>query len=151
CVWSRTPASEPEAAVQALAEALSIVHRLARRAEPPRLFWVTEGAIGLAPSDEPAPALASLWGLGRTLRHEHPELDCTLIDVVREGAEDAITELRGGDEEREIAWRRGQRHVARLVKTSPLESPARSLRNDGSVIVTGGLGALGLHAARWLA
>ena len=36
-------------------------------------------------------------------------------------------------------------HVGKLVLVPP-----RELRTDGTVLVTGGLGALGLHVARWL-
>ena len=31
-------------------------------------------------------AQASLWGLGRTVMQEHPELECTLVDVERSAA-----------------------------------------------------------------
>jgi 3-oxoacyl-(acyl-carrier-protein) synthase/acyl carrier protein len=38
------------------------------------------------------------------------------------------------------------RHVGKLALV-----PSRALRSDGTVVITGGLGALGLHVARWLA
>jgi epothilone polyketide synthase D len=38
------------------------------------------------------------------------------------------------------------RHVGKVVV-----APPRALRTDGTVLITGGLGALGLHVARWLA
>ncbi len=40
------------------------------------------------------------------------------------------------------------RHVGKIVLVPP--RPSR-LRSDGTVVLTGGLGALGLHVARWLA
>jgi len=50
-----------------------------------------------------------------------------------------------------VAWRGGRRHVERLVRSpSAGSSGARRVRADGTYLVTGGLGGLGLAVARWL-
>ncbi|WP_052420709.1 type I polyketide synthase, partial [Hyalangium minutum] len=49
-------------------------------------------------------------------------------------------------------WMQGARHVGKVVLLPPeAASAAFSAREDASYLVTGGLGALGLRVARWLA
>jgi predicted esterase/NADP-dependent 3-hydroxy acid dehydrogenase YdfG/acyl carrier protein len=85
---------------------------------------------------------------------EQPELGCTLIDLESgdEKFEGLLRELALSAEENQTAWRCGRRYVARLVRATEglNQAPARP-STDGTVLVTGGLGALGLHIARWLA
>src|SRR5262249_13770357 len=108
-------------------EGLAVVQVLAKQAQGPRLWWVTRGAmpaIGAAPS----PSHASLWGLGRTVMQEHPELRCTLVDVDAacgggEGAKGGLDGLGIDDDENQVAWRSGQRHVARMVRAPPALVP----------------------------
>lgn len=100
---------------------------------------------------------APLWGMGRVLRQESLALRTRLLDLdPRRPLADipaVVTELlQAAPEEDQVAWRGGQRRVARL-------KPARrdcgsvpvTLRPDASYLVTGGTGSLGLLYARWLA
>src|SRR5262249_19218546 len=87
-----------------------------------------------------------------TLMRESETLPCALVDIDA-GADLAdvlAREVGASDGETQVAWRNGERHVARLVR-APLSSaagaPLRSLRIDGSVFIIGGLGALGLEVA----
>ena len=48
--------------------------RWRRMATPPRLFMLTRNAQPIAEGDRANPAHAVLWGLGRTLALEHPEI-----------------------------------------------------------------------------
>ncbi|MXW06038.1 MAG: type I polyketide synthase [Gemmatimonadetes bacterium] len=48
---------------------------------PCRLRLITAGAQSVKADDLVSPAYASIWGCGRVAMREHPELDCTLIDV----------------------------------------------------------------------
>jgi acyl transferase domain-containing protein/thioesterase domain-containing protein/acyl carrier protein len=115
-----------------------------------RLVLVTRGAI-----DGGAPLQAALWGLGRSLAVERPEVATTLVDLdpgrPDRSLDDLIATLASRDDETQIAWRDGARQVARLERTR-LAGPRvpRTLRADAAYLVTGGLGALGLHAAREL-
>ncbi|XYI03831.1 type I polyketide synthase [Sorangium sp. So ce1128] len=147
-------AEQRAAAGMHLAQAL--IERTAREegAPAPRLWWVTEGAQAVSPGDPVAVAEAPVWGLGRVLQQEHPELRCSLVDLppgAEDRAETLARELRGADDEALVAWRSGQRHVARLVH-APAAAEARGLPivADSTVLITGGLGALGLRVARWL-
>ncbi|MGF1481431.1 MAG: SDR family NAD(P)-dependent oxidoreductase [Cyanophyceae cyanobacterium] len=42
-------------------------------------------------------------------------------------------------------------HIGKIVVTLPERAPQLTIRADGSYLITGGLGALGLHTAQWLA
>ncbi len=79
---------------------------------PPRLWLVTAGAAAVSAAgalrvDSPIPSQAPLWGLGRVLMNEHPELQCRLIDLYAEGQANlagqfVMAELREPDEETEV-------------------------------------------------
>ncbi|WP_312867388.1 SDR family NAD(P)-dependent oxidoreductase [Amycolatopsis pithecellobii] len=88
-------------------------------AETGALVLVTTGAQSVS-ADDPttAPAAASLWGFGRVVSAERPELRCRLIDVSPESVRDTgplLTELvqDGLDE---VALRADGRYVRRLVR-----------------------------------
>jgi acyl transferase domain-containing protein len=125
-------------------------------AELPRLWLVTRGA---QPVDDPSHALsvlqAPLWGLGRVIAQEHPDLHCVRLDfdpAEHTGEmEELFEELRFPDGEDEIAFRQGRRYVARLVRRSH-RPHTESLQFDShsSYLITGGLGALGLRVAHWM-
>jgi acyl transferase domain-containing protein/acyl-CoA synthetase (AMP-forming)/AMP-acid ligase II/surfactin synthase thioesterase subunit/acyl carrier protein len=100
-------------------------------------------------------AQAPLWGLGKTLFLEHPELRGGLVDLdTADGeaaAQQVIQQASAPEGEHAVAFRSGTRYIAQLA---PLATPARApmqLRATGAYIVTGGLGGLGLRSARWLA
>ena len=46
-----------------------------------RLRLITAGAQSVAAGDHASPDLATIWGCGRVAMREHPELNCTLIDL----------------------------------------------------------------------
>ncbi len=51
------------------------------RPSPPKLFIVTRNAQPVAEGERANPAHAVLWGLGRTLALEHPEIWGGIIDL----------------------------------------------------------------------
>nr|ALD82523.1 polyketide synthase [Nannocystis sp. MB1016] len=147
-----------EAASQAAEEVLATVQALAgmRWRDPPRLWLVTRGAQAVAPGEEVAPVQAPVLGLGRVIATEHAELRCARVDLPTQRATDeleALTrELLADDAEDEVALRSGGRFVARLVRQTPQARPGGPVVRDGAAyLVTGGLGALGLEVAAWLA
>jgi natural product biosynthesis luciferase-like monooxygenase protein len=156
CLWGRTPVDANDAARTAQrlwSRGVAMAQLLVNRGRPARLWWITRGAVAVTAQEAADVGQAALWGLGRAVMQEHPELECTLIDIEeRTGVEEQLVcELRSGDAEQEIAWRAGERRVARLTRASESASPRLDLRTEGTVLITGGLGALGLHVARWLA
>jgi NAD(P)-dependent dehydrogenase (short-subunit alcohol dehydrogenase family) len=58
--------------------------------------------------------------------------------------------LTSADGEDQVAFRDGERRVARLVRTAPPKGRPADLRADASYLITGGLGGLGLQVARWM-
>ncbi|HOV85964.1 MAG TPA: SDR family NAD(P)-dependent oxidoreductase [Syntrophobacteraceae bacterium] len=134
---------------------------------PPSLWLVTRGAQP-AGRECTVPGLfqSPLWGMGKVIPLEHPDLSCVRIDLDPEGAEPVdhlFRELnRKEAREDQVAFRNGQRYVARLslhnavIGSSPCSEPASGSRipltfsADGSYMVTGGLGGLGLLTARRL-
>ncbi|MEH1778864.1 MAG: type I polyketide synthase [Nostoc sp.] len=99
---------------------------------------------------------APLWGLGRVIALEYPDLPCYRLDLdlMATSAADATAiaqEIFDSDGEDQIAQRQGQRYVARLVRHRTVEKSEQvTIRAEGSYLITGGLGALGLQAAHWL-
>jgi 6-methylsalicylic acid synthase len=119
----------------------------------PRLWCLTTGVrdghtgTGLA--------LAPLWGLGRVLRNEHPELWGGTVDVAHGDDVPADVMLRlfgAAPAEDVVSFRDGAVEVSRLtaVDGAPTLAPF-TCRSDATYLVTGGLGALGLEVAQWLA
>jgi acyl transferase domain-containing protein/NADPH:quinone reductase-like Zn-dependent oxidoreductase/SAM-dependent methyltransferase/short-subunit dehydrogenase/acyl carrier protein len=101
--------------------ALHLVQVLARHAgtKPPRLWLCTRGAQKVDFTDKAlSPVGATLWGLGKTIALEHPELRCTRIDLHPEGAKNEIeklcTALDAENDEDEVALRGDRRLGARL-------------------------------------
>jgi phthiocerol/phenolphthiocerol synthesis type-I polyketide synthase D len=119
----------------------------------PRLWLVTRRGLAAADDEPGDPAIGALTGLVRVVAYEHPDLRATLIDL--DTADDGIAALQAEFEsfgrDDVIAWRNGHRYVQRLARAT-LRAPERdqSVRADGSYILTGGLGGLGLVVARWL-
>jgi NADPH:quinone reductase-like Zn-dependent oxidoreductase/NAD(P)-dependent dehydrogenase (short-subunit alcohol dehydrogenase family)/SAM-dependent methyltransferase len=116
------PGAIEAASATAAGSALSLVQAIAAvyPSDPPRLWMVTRGVHEVAGALEAASLPQSLlWGLGRTLAFEHPELKSVRIDLDPQDADAArklCHELLEADDEDQIAIRGGERHVARLVR-----------------------------------
>jgi hybrid polyketide synthase/nonribosomal peptide synthetase FtdB len=124
----------------------------------PKLWIVTRGAqLMNAETPEQSVAQASVWGVGRVIGHqEFPSCWGGLVDldVKEDSAEIArlCREIGAPDQEDQIAYRAGQRYALRVVKrkmASSLTLPHKFYRN-GSYLVTGAFGALGMLTARWM-
>jgi malonyl CoA-acyl carrier protein transacylase/acyl carrier protein len=119
------------------------------------LWCVTAGAVEADPAHPvTAPAQAMIWGLGRSLALERPDAWGGLIDIPADLDDMALIWLGvaltapGGEDQ--FAARPDSLLVPRLAKAEPAAAVA-PWRPHGTVLVTGGTGALGAHAARWLA
>ncbi len=137
---------------------LRVVQALASRQgarNTPRLVLVTRGAQA-AGGEAPlvSSSQAPLWGLARTIAMEQPDLSCTRVDLAPEGTSEEgaqlVRELLSGDGEDRIALRDEGRLVARLERGDVEPADAFVLEADASYLITGGLGGLGLAAARWM-
>ena len=121
-----------------------------------RLWFLTRGAQTVSANQGTLNVLqASLWGLARTIGLEHPEIWGGLIDLdpVEAAAESAarvVDAIVHGDTEDQMAFRSGERRVARLVRREPLTGSAITFRPDALYLITGGLGGLGPRVANWM-
>lgn len=103
--------------------ALHLTQALARAgwSRTPKLWLVTRGAqpVGLETASL-ALAQLPLWGLGKTINLEHPDLGCRCVDLDTAGVEDAtrilLAELEAATGEDQVAFRQGRRYVPRLVR-----------------------------------
>ncbi|KAA5834951.1 SDR family NAD(P)-dependent oxidoreductase [Saccharopolyspora hirsuta] len=111
----------------------------------------TSGALAVHPGEIVNPAAAAVAGLVRTARTEHPDR-LVLVDTAPDAEVDltgAVATALAGDEP-QIAVRGDALFVPRLAaQDSELEQP-RSIDPEGTVLVTGGTGALGTIVARHL-
>ena len=126
--------------------------------ENPTIWMVTQDANAVGTTqDVSGIAQSPLWGIGRVMAEELPQLWGGLIDI-DPGYEDVAaaevvwTEMRNPDSERQISYRADRRFAARLVPRDAPQTVTRPLRFkvDASYLVTGGLGDLGLKLARWM-
>jgi acyl transferase domain-containing protein/acyl carrier protein len=125
-----------------------------------RLWFATRGAQsvlldGKTASGPSQPAQALVWGLARVISLEHPGRFGSIIDLdlqssPRESAAAIWHEIKHFAEEDAVAYR-GRRLVPRVVRVEEPPSGPLILRGDGSYLITGGLGGLGLQIAGWLA
>jgi NADPH:quinone reductase-like Zn-dependent oxidoreductase len=104
---------------------LHLLQALNQTTWKPRLWLVTQNSQAVAqPSMDTAQthhqlSQVPLWGLARTIMAEHPEIVCRCLDFDNFIAPDWPTvlfdEVQNNDNEPQIAYRQGVRHVARLV------------------------------------
>lgn len=140
----------PEDAVRATWRLTDLMHRLPEGA---RLWCVT---TGVRESTVPGHlAQAPLWGLGRVLAGEHHDEWGGVIDLPGDDRETALrllpTVLAAAPGEDIVSVRDGQAFAARLRPVSPTGGETLTCRPDGTYLITGGLGVLGLQVARHLA
>ncbi|WP_255637750.1 type I polyketide synthase [Amycolatopsis sp. DSM 110486] len=125
------------------------------------LWWLTRGALSTGPRDEQLArdpgglGGAALWGLGRVAALEHPRRWGGLIDLPEtlddRGVQRLLAVLGGETGEDQVAVRGAGVLARRLVPAARPARPEPGWRPDGTVLVTGGTGALGARVARWLA
>ncbi|MEU3368508.1 type I polyketide synthase [Streptomyces pseudogriseolus] len=139
-----------------LATTLALVQALGDHGVDAPLWCATRGAVAVGTAD-PAPvaAQALIWGFGRVAALEHSERWGGLIDLpadldTRTGTRLAALLADPGRED-QIALRASGAFGRRLVHAPGTDEPAEPWRPRGTVLVTGGTGALGRHVARWLA
>ncbi|MFC3744410.1 type I polyketide synthase, partial [Paractinoplanes deccanensis] len=141
---------DPAAAVPpSLAGVLSLLHAIPDTAHHCRLWAATTGA-------GEDPAAAAVWGLGRVAALEHPTRWGGLVDLPAAGraaAERLADVLLSGGDEDQIAIRTAG-VLARRLERLPLSGRSTGdapWAPHGTVLITGGTGALGAAVARWVA
>jgi NADP-dependent 3-hydroxy acid dehydrogenase YdfG/acyl carrier protein len=127
-----------------------------KEGKTPRLWAVTRGVHTIEPSDTTTALFqAPLWGLRRVVAYEHPSMHCTLIDLAtlpaQQDAQNLFHEIWSENEADEVALRQDQRYIAQLVRqTLPEERTEPLFDTNGTYLITGGLGGVGLRSAQWM-
>ena len=138
-----------------LAGTLVLVQALGDAGLQAPLWVLTRGAVAAGVSDRLAsPVQAQAWGLGQVAALEHPDRWGGLIDlpaVLDERTAARLGAVLAGCGEDQIAIR-GSGLLARRLERAPLPRGRRGgWVPRGTVLVTGGTGAIGGHVAGWLA
>lgn len=124
------------------------------------LWVVTRGAVSLSDDEMADPESALAWGLCRVFALEHPGRWGGIVDVAADAPSSVVAEAvhavrsAPGDDD-QFSYRDGVLSVPRLLPGTPVAAPsdadAESLPfAGGTVVVTGGLGAVGSQVARRL-
>ncbi|SCG75728.1 type I polyketide synthase [Micromonospora coxensis] len=140
-----------------LAGTLALVQALGDAGITAPLWCATRGAVSTGradPLDHPRQAL--VWGLGRVAALEHADRWGGLVDLPpvldRRSRGRLAAALTGADHEDQVAVRPSGLFARRLVRAAVESTPDDTgWRPTGTALVTGGLGSLGAHVARWLA
>ncbi|MDT8977089.1 amino acid adenylation domain-containing protein [Paenibacillus sp. chi10] len=99
------------------------------------------------------PVNAALFGLGKVVESEYPDLSCRCIDLDETaGAEELWRELQTEGAPYAVAYREGKRYAEEIRPLSweTEQQQEVELREDGVYVLSGGTGGIGLEIARWL-
>ncbi|AZQ70587.1 SDR family NAD(P)-dependent oxidoreductase [Streptomyces luteoverticillatus] len=143
----------------ALTATLALTQALGDSGLDAPLWTITRGAVAVTPGEAPDPEAAQLWAFGRVAALEHPDRWGGLIDLPHTPTPrttDHLTQaLTNTNTEDQIALRPSGAYGRRVIRTGagrPAGTEADGTwRPRGTVLVTGGTGAIGGHVARWLA
>ncbi|MFE0705397.1 type I polyketide synthase, partial [Streptomyces sp. NPDC058872] len=138
-----------------VAPTLALVQALGDAGVEAPLWCATQGAVTTGGSDPlTRPAQAQVWGLGQVAALEHPDRWGGLVDLPEQLDERGSAHLRavlaaapGGEDQ--VAIRAAGLLARRLTRAAGSSGTAWQPR--GTVLITGGTGALGAHVARWAA
>ncbi len=127
-----------------------------------RAWFVTRNAVNAHTSSDMCfptnPLQSTLWGLGRTVAQEMPNLWGGLIDLpemptapFQLDAVALLKELDSTSAPDQIALRPEGRYGPRLIRIPKIEAgKVVTVTKSASYLVSGGLGGLGLRVAKWL-
>lgn len=135
-----------------------------KREKLPRIWLVTQGAQAAVADDAHSLSLQQtpLWGLGRVIALEQPDLFGGLVDLPAaeekkafpaEMARRLCLEFLDSDGEDQVALREQCRYVLRMMRSrsGAVRKQKQLVTGDATYLITGGLGGLGVHLAQWLA
>ncbi|WP_025123556.1 MULTISPECIES: SDR family NAD(P)-dependent oxidoreductase, partial [unclassified Serratia (in: enterobacteria)] len=137
---------------EVLLTAIDVIRQLLSSGMTSKVIWLTRQAVKVVADDRVDPVASALLTLARSLNKEFSNFPLYMIDVdeVSENNSALITEIFSLHSDTEVAIRGGSRFVPRLNVLAQEAHLAVSAAGS-SVLITGGLGAIGLNIARWLA
>jgi candicidin polyketide synthase FscB len=159
-----TPLAEFPWLATGVAGTQSLVQALGDAGVAAPLWVLTQGAVAALPGEAPAsPVQAQVWGMGRVAALEHPQRWGGLIDLppttlpsttLPSTTGDLVCQLlaqSGGLGEDQAAIRSAGILARRLGRAPQRPGGAQRWLPRGTVLVTGGTGAIGTWLGGWLA
>ena len=133
---------------------LTLIQTLAQNSLAAPIWLATRGNKNEQDLNSSVVASSCIWGLAKAIAVEHPELWGGIVDLpIKPNPDEADTLLqvvaRKDREDRLVL--REEIYVPRLQPTAIESDKPLKLNAEGSYLITGGLGALGLQVAGWLA
>jgi phthiocerol/phenolphthiocerol synthesis type-I polyketide synthase E len=119
----------------------------------PELLVLTSGAVDVSGAENSDPAKAMLLGAVRTLSKETPWQSCRLVDFAAATSVESLADelARPADGDPVVALRGHRRWVPRETPFDPAVRNPEPIRSNGTYLITGGLGGIGLSMAKALA
>ncbi|MCJ8279223.1 MAG: SDR family NAD(P)-dependent oxidoreductase [Rivularia sp. ALOHA_DT_140] len=151
-----TIASLEQAQLWGCGTVVQLVQALIKTNSLAKLWLVTRGACSVKSSTELVSVAGSpLWGMGRVIFLENPQLWGGMVDLEPfsdESETQTLLQLIADNNQKEdhLALRENSAYIPRLVKQSLEDKKSISLKDNATYLITGGLGVLGLHTARWM-
>lgn len=96
----------------------------------------------------------TLFGFGRAIKMEYPQLSCRSIDIDEHTSIDQLySEITESDAYYTVAYRENLRYAEEFRNVGPdsLETAIATMKSDGVYVVTGGSGGIGLEVAKFIA
>ncbi len=98
----------------------------------PHLWIVTSGATHIGDLKHISPSQAGVWGMARSMMHEHQHLGATVIDISHETPavelDSLLKEICADDQMEEVALRGKTRYLHKYVHVDPKEEAKKSLK-----------------------
>ncbi|MGV0908011.1 KR domain-containing protein, partial [Mycobacterium novum] len=153
---SRPGETDLDCASRLVGEVSELVAQLAERENHPPALWIITQGVHEAGSDA-AVRQSALWGLAGVIRAEQPQLCGGLVDLPEDpvGIAGGVAPLSAvlRTPAKSILVLRDGRFLAPTF--TPISGPSQRepmvCQPDGAYLITGGMGALGLLMAGWLA
>ncbi len=147
-VWYLAGADQAGSETTAVTTFASLVKRLAAQPKAVSLTVVTHRANKVLPGEVPVAAAAAVSAFAKSVAREHPEFRVRIIDADPDVI--ATELLRLPNTEGEIALRNGQTWIKSLTETTLPAAPIAPWRRNGTYLIAGGAGGIGLALAEHL-
>ncbi|MFI6173830.1 SDR family NAD(P)-dependent oxidoreductase [Nocardia sp. NPDC051052] len=139
-----------------LTATVALIQALQRTGFGAPLWCLTRGAVAIGRSERlHSPTQAQFWGMGRAVALEWPQGWGGLVDLPAALDDRTLTRLPAlladPDGEDQLALRASGVFARRLARAARPTSDAVQWIPRGTILITGGAGALGAHVARLLA
>lgn len=116
-----------------------------------RFVIVTQGAQALTPDEDIVNINQSpIWGLLRSAQNEHPDRKIRLLDIDDHPASLSAISRALSSDNNQLALRKGKLYRPVLIASEPHAASSFRFDKDGTVLLTGGTGKLGMLIARHL-